>query len=214
MLGIRAAWREDADTTPVQLLYGTALRLPGEMIPSVPQLHEPDSDFLRVLQRSMRAGVPVPVNHHKVRPSYLPGALVTATSVYVRHDARRLPLQRPYDGPFAVLERGEKVFIINENGSRQTVSVDRLKPACLPYRYRTRPISGHLHSPWKISGLFRGPVRSPRAQMWNQRHRFALRLSQDPAESPAPPSDFELRSPHLLLFSFSSSGQGLHYWGE
>ena len=103
------------------------------MIPFVPQTPEPDLDFLWVLQRTMRAGVPVPVHHHVDRPSYLPDALRTATSVYVRHDARRLPLQRPYDGPFAVLERGEKVFIINQNGSRQTVSVDRLKPANMPF---------------------------------------------------------------------------------
>ena len=64
MLGIRAAWREDADTTPAQLLYGTALCLPGEMIPLVPALREPQSGFLRALQRSMRAGPSVPVLHH------------------------------------------------------------------------------------------------------------------------------------------------------
>ena len=132
LLGIRAAWREDADTTPAQLLYGTALRLPGEMIPEVPAQPEPSSDFLRSLQDSMRAGIPVPVQHHQAPRSYVPDALSAAKAVYLRHDARRLPLQRPYDGPFAVIERGEKTFIISRNGSPQTVSIDRLKPAMDP----------------------------------------------------------------------------------
>ena len=103
MLGIRAAWREDADMSPAQLLYSTALRLPGEMIPQVPALQEPQSGFLRALQRSMRSSPPVPVQHHEDRPSYVPAALESAPAVYVRHDGRRLPLQRPYNGPFAVI---------------------------------------------------------------------------------------------------------------
>ena len=73
MLGIRAAWRED--TTPAQLLYGTALQLPGEMIPLVSAMPKPDLGFLRGLQRSMRAGPPVLVLHHEERPTYVPAAL-------------------------------------------------------------------------------------------------------------------------------------------
>ena len=129
MLGIRAAWREDADTSPAQLLYGTALRLPGEMIPGVPAQEEPQSGFLRGLQRAMRSGPPVPVLHHDDRPAYVPPSLATASAVYVRHDARRLPLQRPYDGPYAVVSRGPKAFVLNINGQQKSVSIDRLKPA-------------------------------------------------------------------------------------
>ena len=112
MLGIRAAWREGADTTPAQMVYGTALRLPGEMIPHVPALPEPSSDFLRALQKSMRAPLrpPVPPQHHDPGKSYVPAALAAAEAVYVRHDAHRLPLQRPYDGPFAVIHRGIKSY--------------------------------------------------------------------------------------------------------
>ena len=46
--------------------------------------------------------------------------------VFVRNDAVRKPLQTPYEGPYPVLERTDKFFKLNING---TVSIDRLKPA-------------------------------------------------------------------------------------
>ena len=33
LLGLCLAWRDGADTTPVEFLYGTPLRLPGQFIP-------------------------------------------------------------------------------------------------------------------------------------------------------------------------------------
>ncbi|GFY14712.1 uncharacterized protein TNCV_647561 [Trichonephila clavipes] len=41
---------------------------------------------------------------------------------------RRL-LQQPYDGPFKVLKRKHKVFFLDINGKRVSVSIDRCKPA-------------------------------------------------------------------------------------
>ena len=52
-----------------------------------------------------------------------------ATYVFVRHGARRTPLARPYDGPFRVLERGEKFFRVLAGTKEQVITVDRLKPA-------------------------------------------------------------------------------------
>ncbi|GFY10330.1 uncharacterized protein TNCV_2630081 [Trichonephila clavipes] len=41
----------------------------------------------------------------------------------------RRPLQQPYDGPFKVLQRKDKVFFLDINGKRVSVSIDRCKPA-------------------------------------------------------------------------------------
>ncbi|GFT31624.1 integrase catalytic domain-containing protein [Trichonephila clavipes] len=61
----------------------------------------------------------------------LPGGddLLEATHVFLRRDMLRRPLQQPYDGPFKVLQRKDKVFFLNINGKRVSVSIDRCKPA-------------------------------------------------------------------------------------
>ncbi|KAK3760796.1 hypothetical protein RRG08_062810 [Elysia crispata] len=41
----------------------------------------------------------------------------------------RHPLQRPYDGPFRVLDKKEKHFTLDVRGRKETVSIDRLKSA-------------------------------------------------------------------------------------
>ena len=76
------------------------------------------------------AGVP-PVDrpHNSSPPVHVPASLRAARRVYIRHDAMRRPLQRPYDGPFVVLARREKCFVVEKKGRPYTVSIDRLKPA-------------------------------------------------------------------------------------
>ena len=49
----------------------------------------------------------------------------------MRVDSRRSPLQKPYDGPYKVLEKSDKFFSILKNGKSSNVSIDRLKPAFL-----------------------------------------------------------------------------------
>ena len=58
-------------------------------------------------------------------------ALSTCTHVFVRSDVVRKPLQSPYNGPYRVVDRKEKYFILDLNGRKDTVSIDRLKPAHL-----------------------------------------------------------------------------------
>ena len=49
----------------------------------------------------------------------------------MRVDSVRKPLQPSYKGLFNVLERAEKYFVLNVNGKRNSVSIDRLKVAYL-----------------------------------------------------------------------------------
>ncbi|TRY81079.1 hypothetical protein TCAL_14470 [Tigriopus californicus] len=67
--------------------------------------------------------------HRRDDPGELRIALESCTHVYERIDSVKLPLQRPYSGPYMVLERHSKYFCIQQRGIPDNVSRDRLKPA-------------------------------------------------------------------------------------
>ena len=53
----------------------------------------------------------------------------TAKRVFVRADRVKEPLEAPYEGPYEVLKRRKKYFILKFPKKPDTVSIDRLKPA-------------------------------------------------------------------------------------
>ena len=128
LLGIRTAWREDVNCSPAELVYGTALHIPGEFF-ETSRSSELAPGFLRDLQEMMRNLQPSQPEYHGSKQTYLPANLGSTGWVYVRQDSHRGPLQRPYTGPFRVIESGEKFFIVEMNGKEEHISVDRLKTA-------------------------------------------------------------------------------------
>ena len=119
-----------SSTSPAQLVYGSPLRLPGQLLPDPAPLDcQPSSSFVQDLFGSIRAAVPMPVRFHGTHRPQVPASLRSVGHVYVRVDAVTPPLSRPYVGPFPVLSRSDKVFRLLRNGKDWNVSVDRLKPA-------------------------------------------------------------------------------------
>ncbi|GFX87981.1 integrase catalytic domain-containing protein [Trichonephila clavipes] len=93
---------------------------------------KPDDDvgnFVSKLKSRMQSLHPKPPKHHGKRPVFIHPGLLEATHVFLRRDMFRRPLQQPYDGPFKVLQRKDKVFFLDINGKRVSVSIDRCKPA-------------------------------------------------------------------------------------
>ncbi|KAI0208299.1 hypothetical protein LSAT2_007008, partial [Lamellibrachia satsuma] len=130
LLGIRAAVKEDLGYSSAELVFGMPLRLPGQFFEQLPAGHVDDpAAFLPRLRTAMRDLRPTIPEHHGLHRTAVPTALTSATHVFVRNDAHRTPLQRPYDGPFLILQRNEKFFVLDYNGRHETVSIDRLKPA-------------------------------------------------------------------------------------
>ena len=141
LLGLRSAWREDDNVSPSQMMYGTSLRIPGQFVPGVESAGG-DDPFSRNLIQKMRQIKPIQAPHHstgKHGAPFLPPSLSTSAYVYVRHDAVKRPLQRPYDGPYRVIKRGQKTFRIDRGGEEYNVSIDRLKPAHGKQLEETRP---------------------------------------------------------------------------
>ena len=104
LLGIRTALKTDLQCSAAELVYGTTLRLPGQVF------HQNTSDsatnpasLLTSLKSAMQQLTAVPVRHQSQRNTYVSDELSTCTHVFVRNDTVRKPLQQPYDGPFRVL---------------------------------------------------------------------------------------------------------------
>ena len=125
LLGLRSSLREDAATSPAKLLYGVPLRLPGQLLPGLAESLKPSSQFVRNLQEK----TPMPTVFHSQRQSYLPASLASCSHVFVRIDAVKPPLTRPYEGPYRVLARSLKTYTLDRLGKAWVPSVDRLKPA-------------------------------------------------------------------------------------
>ena len=135
LLGIRSTWKDSINAAPAQFVYGTNIRIPGDFLPPpVADKQVPNNNFVRELQHRLQKLTPPPPAWNGQPRSYIPSDLQTTKEVYVRHDAVRCPLVRPYDGPYRVLSRSDKSFVILKNGKEYKVSIDRLKPA-----YSARP---------------------------------------------------------------------------
>jgi cleavage and polyadenylation specificity factor subunit 1 len=147
LLGLRNTFSEELGAAPSELLYGSTVTLPGEFFaPSTSAVPIPmvPNTFLQTFREAMQQLRAPPPSWHGRKPTQsLPG-LSSAQHVFVRRDGVRQPLQPPYDGPFKVVERYEKFYVIDFGHKRDKVSVDRLKPAFLPLIPSTGAVSLHL----------------------------------------------------------------------
>ena len=132
LLGIRTALKSDLQCNTAELVYGTTLRLPGEFFdPESSAAFADPADYVTRLKLIMSKLKATPVRKQLPRKTYVCDELSSATHVYVRHDGVKKPLQQPYDGPYKVLKRNNKHFTVEIRGKRNTISLDRLKPAHL-----------------------------------------------------------------------------------
>ena len=129
MLGLRVTPKEDLHSSSAELVYGEPLTIPGEFVPrnTTPWT---TSNLVRP------SHLPIPTTTHKILRSSVPTSLMSSRFVFIRHDAHRTPLQCPYDGPYEVLEPGDKVFRIRLGDREELTTVDRLKPAIMPENYQ------------------------------------------------------------------------------
>ncbi|GFT54947.1 integrase catalytic domain-containing protein [Trichonephila clavipes] len=108
LLGLRASLKEDILCTPAELVFGTTIRLPGEMFDS----SKPDDDVLNSvskLKSHMQSLHPKPPKHHGKRPVFIHPGLLEATHVFLRRDMLRRPLQNP----MMALSKCKPAFFLN-----------------------------------------------------------------------------------------------------
>lgn len=131
LLGLRCAHKEDINATTAELVYGTTIRLPGEFVEDNPKSNVSGtaSDYVKKLRSMMQAIKPVQASAHSTRNVFVHQEMANCRNVFVRNDAVTPPLRPPYDGPYQVVDRGQKVWNLLIKGKRRSISIDRLKPA-------------------------------------------------------------------------------------
>ena len=185
LLGIRNSLKEDLHCTSAELVFGTTLRLPGEYIsPTTQDKLTGIDNYVSRLRFHMQKLTPTQPRPQS-RRVFLHKDLAHCTHVWVRFDGVRRPLQPPYDGPFKVVRRDSKFFVIERNGKRDTVSLDRLKPAYLD------PLCDSSFLPTNLPPVPQ-PSTSPNPPLTT--------LPKDPAPSSAPPKGTKTRTGRTVRF--------------
>ncbi|CAH8572586.1 unnamed protein product [Heterobilharzia americana] len=128
LLGIRSSVKQDIGCCTAELVYGTTLRLPGEYFNPATDVPPDLTNYVQQLRRHMSTLRPQSPRYRD-NQVYVPQCISNCTHVFVRHDGVRKPLQPPYEGPFKVISKSDKVVTVERSGRRETVSIDRIKPA-------------------------------------------------------------------------------------
>ncbi|UYV80802.1 hypothetical protein LAZ67_19001764 [Cordylochernes scorpioides] len=109
LLGIRTSYKEDLKCTTAEMVFGTTLNLPADLLTNSEFKNPDPSNFVTQLKIYMN--------------------LDTCSHVFIRKDFVKRALFPPYEGPFPVVSRYSKTFTVKINDQDKVISVNRLKPA-------------------------------------------------------------------------------------
>lgn len=129
LLGLRTSLKEDFGASSAEMIYGETLQLPGMFFKTVDDV-DPTS-HLATIKKVVSQLKPIePLDHQsKNKVFFVNKDLNTCTHVWIRRDSYTKPLQPKYSGPFSVLQRNIKTFQVQVHNKKETISIDRLKPA-------------------------------------------------------------------------------------
>ena len=124
LLGIRAAPKEDSAVSAAEMVYGTPLSLPGQVL----QTEEvPAGSTQQRVELALQSFTETTRSYADVVRE-VPKELREVSHVYIRRGAVGPPLTPCYSGPYTVLERGPKFFRLQVGKLEEVVAADRLKP--------------------------------------------------------------------------------------
>ena len=130
LLGIRNSMIHDY--SPFMAVTGTNIMFPRPIAESCPSEDLNSSKIRNLFKDMQKLNLDSP-DHHGEKKHFIPKNLKDCSHVWLRVDRVRKPLEAPYQGPFKVCNRSDKVFILEmPDGSEKSVSIDRLKPASMP----------------------------------------------------------------------------------
>ncbi|XP_046811096.1 uncharacterized protein LOC124420836 [Lucilia cuprina] len=108
------------------MVFGSPLRIPGAFL--VPRSSTTsETEFAESLRKALLDLPVTKPQRHGVKQHFIQPALKDCKYVFVRLDRVRAPLEPSYEGPFEVLSRNEKHFVVKMNQRESKISIDRLK---------------------------------------------------------------------------------------
>ena len=130
LLSLRSLYTESIECAPCNIVFGTSLRLPADILTRNQHAEEHQNVYVTELRKAMAQVLP-PKATFAPLPSQIDLKLLSCDYVYVRNNAKK-GLDSQYLGPFKVLERHEKCFKLQLDKRIDTVAIDRLKSAFIP----------------------------------------------------------------------------------
>ncbi|UYV74058.1 hypothetical protein LAZ67_11001992 [Cordylochernes scorpioides] len=131
LLGIRTSYKEDLKCTAAEMVFGTTLNLPADLLTNSEFKNPDPSNFATQLKNYMSRIRPQPTRQTKQNNIFSHKDLDTCSHVFVRKDFVKRALSPPYEGPFPVVSRSSKTFTVKINDQNKVISVNRLKPALI-----------------------------------------------------------------------------------
>lgn len=125
LLGFRNA-PQDNGLSPFNMVTGAQSLTPSMYFTSTSS--SLSSSYVQSLAQHLQKFAVTP-QLHGARKICVSKDLQSCAKVWVRVDRLRKPLEAPYDGPFDVVDRTDKLFTVRKlDGQTATVSIDRVKP--------------------------------------------------------------------------------------
>lgn len=129
LLWFRATVKEDIHASPSELVFGQNVKLPPDLKDEPSGIQVDPTDYVSVL-KDMMCRVKAYTSRAKLKADhFVPKALYSCKYVFLRKDATKKPLERPYTGPYLVLDRNKYTVKIDTQNGPVRVSIQRVKPA-------------------------------------------------------------------------------------
>ena len=158
ILGLRTTPKEGINISAAEMVFGQPLVVPGEFFPCFTNPTDPTHTDLQAARWAARQFTPCLPTHPTHRDTYIPKSLQSTDYVFVRQDLVKPALSPPYRGPYRIVQRSDKAYLLNIQGKQDWVTLDRLKPAYVePMEYVSHTRAGRKSRPPDRLGLyFRG----------------------------------------------------------
>lgn len=85
--------------------------------------------MLEQLRKHLQNLKPQEIKRHGQAATFIFHDMKTASHAFMRKESLGGTLQPPYEGPYKIIKKGEKVVTLHRNSKDINVSIDRLKPA-------------------------------------------------------------------------------------